>query len=294
VPHATATAHELAVSGTTTAYWVYGDPDAARTLVAVHGFRGDHHGLELVAQRIVERDPAVRVVAPDLPGFGASAPLAGEHSVTGYGAWLGAFVDALGLDAPDVLGHSFGSIVTSHAVAGGLPVRRLVLANPIGAPALSGPRGVLTQLAVFYYWAGSRLPERLGFALLKTRIVTRIMSVTMAKTRDRTLRRWIHDQHDRYFGAFADRGVVLQAFRASVSHDVREVARGIRVPTLLVAATLDDITPIEAQRELVREFPDARLVELDGVGHLVHYERPDETAAAAVAFLGDERGADAS
>ena len=39
---------EIEISGTRTAYWVYGDPAAPITIVAVHGYRGDHHGLEPV------------------------------------------------------------------------------------------------------------------------------------------------------------------------------------------------------------------------------------------------------
>jgi len=55
--------------------------------------------------------------------------------------------------------------------------------------------------------------------------------------------------------------------------------------TLLVAATLDDITPIEAQRRLVTLFSDARLVEIADVGHLIHYEKPVEAAEAIAEFL---------
>ena len=41
-----------ASSAATTRYWDYGDPDAATTLVLVHGFRGDHHGLEPVVAQL--------------------------------------------------------------------------------------------------------------------------------------------------------------------------------------------------------------------------------------------------
>src|SRR5690606_21304401 len=110
-----------------------------------------------------------------------------------------------------VLGHSFGSIVAAAAVAGGLPTPRLVLVNPIGAPALEGPRGLLTRLGVFYYWAGARLPRALGDALLRSRLIVRIVSVSMAKTKERALRAFIHDQHDTYFSRFADRDVLHDA-----------------------------------------------------------------------------------
>ncbi|WP_374315574.1 alpha/beta fold hydrolase [Microbacterium sp.] len=272
---------EVAIGGGVTAYWVYGPADAATTVVAVHGFRGEHHGLEPVVAHL----PDVRVISPDLPGFGETPPLPGvRHDLDAYAGWLTEFAAAVAPGAV-ILGHSFGSIVVSAAVAGGLDTPRVVLVNPIGAPALEGPRGLLTRLAVFYYWAGARLPKRLGDALLRNGLIVRVMSESMAKTKDPGLRTFIHDQHDTYFSRFADRDVLHDAFLASVSHDVREFAPRIAQPTLLVAAVRDDITPIEAERRLATMFPSAELVEIADVGHLIHYETPAPAAQAIRRFL---------
>jgi pimeloyl-ACP methyl ester carboxylesterase len=274
---------DVDVLGSTTRCWVYGPAEASATILAVHGFRGDHHGLEPIVAQL----PDLRIISPDLPGFGESTPLGdGRHDIDGYRAWLTGLVDRLGLAGDFVLlGHSFGSIVASAAMAGGLPASKLVLVNPIAAPALAGPRGVLTRLAVLYYRLGAVLPERLGFGLLRNRLIVRGMSVAMAKTRDAELRRWIHAEHDRYFSGFADRRTVLEAFRASVGADVSHFAADIRVPTLLVAADRDDITDVAAQHRLAERFPDAELVVLPDVGHLIHYEKPAEAAAAIRGFL---------
>lgn len=272
---------EANVLGGTTAYWVYGPADAETTIVAVHGFRGEHHGLEPVVAHL----PGVRVISPDLPGFGETAPVPGRaHDLDLYSQWLRDFAAQV---APGsvILGHSFGSIVVAAAVADGLPTPRVILVNPIGAPALEGPRGVLTRLAVFYYWAGAKLPRRLGEALLRNGLIVRVMSASMAKTKDAGIRRFVHDQHDTYFSRFADRDVLHAAFVASVSHDVRAYAPRIAQPTLLVAAVKDDITPIEAERRLSTMFPDAQLVEIPEVGHLIHYETPAPAAAAITRFL---------
>ncbi|GAB2836577.1 alpha/beta fold hydrolase [Microbacterium insulae] len=273
--------HEVEVAGGVTAYWVYGPSDATTTVIAVHGFRGEHHGLEPVVAHL----PEVRIISPDLPGFGETPPLPGvRHDLDAYASWLRKFAASVAPGAV-ILGHSFGSIVVSAAVAGGLETPRVVLVNPIGAPALEGPRGLLTRLAVFYYWAGARLPDRVGTALLRNGVIVRVMSVSMAKTRDPELRSFIHDQHDTYFSRFADRDVLHDAFLASVSHDVREFAPRIAQPTLLVAAVRDDITPIEAERTLATLFPSAELVEIPDVGHLIHYETPAAAADAIRRFL---------
>ncbi len=272
---------EVEVQGGVTAYWVYGPEDAEVTVLAVHGYRGEHHGLEPVVAQL----PKYRVISPDLPGFGETPPLPGRtHDLNAYVDWLREFAAKVAPGA-FVLGHSFGSIVAAASVAAGLETPKLILVNPIGAPALEGPRGILTRLAVFYYWAGARLPQRIGEALLRNGAIVRVMSVSMAKTKDADLRRFIHDQHDTYFSRFADRGVLRDAFVASVSHDVREFAPSIAMPTLLIAAVQDDITPIEAERHLATLFPDAELVEIDGVGHLIHYETPVPAAEAITRFL---------
>ena len=101
--------YEVAVLGGTTAYWVYGPADAETTIVAVHGFRGEHHGLEPVVAHL----PSVRVISPDLPGFGETAPVPGRtHDLDLYAKWLREFAAAV---APGsvILGHSFGSIVVA-------------------------------------------------------------------------------------------------------------------------------------------------------------------------------------
>lgn len=270
----------VTVAGSDTGYWVFGPEGAPVTAIAVHGFRGDHHGL----LPIVTRLPQLRVIVADLPGFGTSTPLPGRHDVAGYAHWLAEFRSATCGDNPvDLIGHSFGSVICSAAVADGLSAQRLTLINPIGAPALSGPRAVLSRLAVGYYRFGAALPEPAGTLLLASPLVVRLMSEITAKTTDRRLRRWIHDQHHRYFSSYADRRVVVEAFQASVSLDVGDFADRIAVPTLLIAGDRDDITPVAAQQRLRDRLPEARLRVLADVGHLIHYER----AAAAAALITD-------
>ena len=122
-------------------------------------------------------------------------------------------------------------------------------------------------------------------ALLQHPAIVRGMSIFMAKTRDPGLRRWIHGQHRSYFSAFANRNVVLDAFRASISSTVRDSAAGLSMPVLLIAAERDDLGSLAGQQKLAELIPDAELHVLPDVGHLVHYEAPDEAAALMTDFL---------
>ncbi|CAN5350847.1 alpha/beta hydrolase [soil metagenome] len=275
------------IMGGDTRYWVYGPDDAATTLVVVHGYRGEHHGLEPVIAQL--RD--LRVISPDLPGFGESGPLGtAKHDIAGYSAWLVAFVDALGLTGSAViLGHSFGSIVVASAVAGGLAAQKVILINPIAAPALEGPNRFGSLLTLGYYRLARALPERLGAGLLSAWPIVRGMSVFLAQSKDPALRRWVHSQHQAYFSRYATRDSVVEGFEASIGSDVSMFAPRIDAPTLLIGADNDPITSVADQKKLQALFPHATLVILPGVGHLVHYEKPREAAEQIVAFLGAGR-----
>jgi len=274
-------AHTGVIAGVDTAWWDFGPESRPVDLVMVHGFRGDHHGLEPFVAAL---GAGIRVLIPDLPGFGATRAFAGTADIDAYAKWLSAFCAAHAPGAA-VLGHSFGSIVVAAARAAGLAVSATVLVNPIAANALQGPRGLMTRLAVGYYTVSAKLPERWGYALLRNRAIVRVMSVTMAKTTDKELRRWIHGQHDEYFSVFDGRRSVLEAFQASVRNDVAQFAPGLTGPVLMIVADRDDITSLAQQRELAARLSEAKLHIVRNVGHLVHYEAADEAAEAIRQFL---------
>ena len=282
-------AARIELNGGTVAYWTYEPVQVTpetRTILVIHGFRGDHHGLLRVADQL----PGMRLIMPDLPGFGSSDAFAsGPHTVEHYGSFITGFMAALGLGPDTVLvGHSFGSIVAAHFVASNPgAVSPLILINPIAAPALEGPKGIMTKLAVLYYRLAARLPQGLGLALLRSPLIVRVMSEAMAKTPDKELRRFIHGQHHSYFSAFADRDSLLESFTASVSGNVAEVAGQLALPVLLIAGEKDEIAMLPDQHRLAALLPDGTLKVIPGVGHLIHYETPAPAAGFILSFLKD-------
>jgi len=266
-----------------TKYWIYNDNPKLPTMVMIHGLRGTHHGLDLIAKPMKD----FRVIVPDLPGFGESSPMTNDHNIENYVVWLKGFLSDLKLSKPPFLmGHSFGSVIVSY-YAKDYPktISKLILVNPIGVPALEGAKAILTQIAVVFYWLGRKLPDPAGSKLLASKTSVMVMSMTLAKTRDKKTRKFIHDQHLRYFSTYANRKVVDEAFQASIRKSVREVAPDINVPTLLIAGELDDMTPLKKEKELAKSFPNATLVVIDKVGHLTHYETPDTVRDAIERFV---------
>lgn len=72
---------------------------------------------------------------------------------------------------------------------------------------------------------------------------------------------------------------------ASVAQDRAAPLEKIRVRTLVMVGTEDSVYPPAMARDIVRRIPGAKLVEIEGAGHLSNLDRPDEFNAALEAFL---------
>lgn len=288
-------AKSLNLDGKSTAYWSYKSENtstASPTVVMIHGYRGNHHGLEAIVGALTD----VNVIVPDLPGFGRSEAFDENHSIERYAVWVGDFIKALvgasEIDAKEfiLLGHSFGTIVVAAAVAEGwVAPARVILINPVSAPALSGPRAFMTKLTAGYYWAGGALPNSLGNALLGSPLIVRGMSILLAKTRDKELRAWIHREHDLNFSNFASRRVAHEGFIASISANVGQFASRITAQTLMIIGERDDITSVADQQIAKSKFSNAKIEQIDGVGHLIHYEAPVLAARLIQDFIGSAK-----
>jgi pimeloyl-ACP methyl ester carboxylesterase len=251
------------------------------TIVMIHGYRGNHRGLEAIVGGLGD----YRVIVPDLPGFGESAELTSVHSLDAYANWLELFLSELGLiGTANLVGHSFGTLVVGrYAVT--RQCKSIVLINPVSGPALSGPRAFLTRITSAFYHLSNLLPESIGGWLLRSPIAVIVMSSVMAKTKDRNLRSWIHKQHLSNFSDFASVRVATEGYDASISSNLSVMAPSITTRVQIIAAQLDDITAIGVQREVVKLYPRAKLVEIKNVGHLVHYEAPEQAARFISTFI---------
>jgi pimeloyl-ACP methyl ester carboxylesterase len=270
-------AHTMQVLDTVTRYWSY--PSAkpnAKVIIFIHGYRGNHHGLEAIAGALDD----FNVIIPDLPGFGESTPFAGEHTIENYASWLGAFIEKLApRKKPILLGHSFGSIVCSAFASKSDEIELLILENPVSAPALSGPNAPITKIAQLFFALAGKVSLKTGEWLLKSWPMVRGMSIIMTKSFNRQLRSWIHAQHDANFNDFASRRVAIEGYQASISSNVSDFAAQFRVPTLLIIGSRDDITSPRQQYAMADLIPVPHSISQHiGVGHLTHYEIPKAVA----------------
>lgn len=228
---------------------VRGTFDRARPpVVLVHGIgMSGRYFLRLADALAATHD----VYAVDLPGCGSSPRPARPLSVPELGRVVAGAVEALGLRAPVVVGHSMGCQVVVDAVRDhpGLWAG-YVLVGPTVDPTA---RSLLGQ--------GRRLLRDTAREPLRTNAVVVRDYLRMGPLRYlRTARHMLRDR-------------------------IEEDIRGCTPPGLVVRGSRDPIARRDWSRRLARAAPDARFLEIPGAPHNVQHTDPRELAAACAPFL---------
>nr|MBA2625839.1 alpha/beta fold hydrolase [Acidimicrobiia bacterium] len=222
-----------------------------------------------VAHRLVRRGP--QVVLYDQRGHGSSTVGSDGFTIPRLGADLKAVLEAVDVRDAVVAGHSMGgmtvqSLATHHPDVVAERARALVLvataASGLGrGRGDAGARRMVTSVGV-----ERLLRSGFGHALLRGAVGVAVHRNHLVLTRD-------------LFVACASeaRDGWLTAMQAM---DLREGIAAIGVPTTVIVGSADRVTPPDRAAELVATIPGARLVTLDGAGHMLPLETPDEVAEA--------------
>jgi len=256
----------------------YQERGAGVPLVLLHANPGDHRDFDAVIPALAER---FRVIAVDWPGYGASMPSADVEAVSI--PWLVGvlreFLDALALPSAILIGNSVGGTVAARlAIESPERVRALVLVAPGGFT----PHSWLTR--GFCALQGSRwsLSPSL-FARLYLRHRTPTVKAILARAAT-------------HHAAPACRALNRALWRrfALAESDLRESARTLAVPTLLLFGTRDPAIPAARDGAVAaRTVPGATFVALP-CGHAPFAEMPEQFLAAVGAFLADTTGDEVS
>ena len=198
-----------------------------------------------------------RVYLLDLPGFGAMRGQRKQFRLEQCAAWLDGWMQAMGLQSVSLVGHSMGGHVVMVAAAmRPEQVKRLVLVDSIGIP---------FHCSVL----------RLVYPALKA----------IART---TPAFWPCIAYD-YLRAGP--AMVWKAGRQCAELDELSALSCIRVPTLLIWGSEDDLIPLASGRQLHEHIPGSRLVVLPKANHFCMFEQPENFNQALLSFLqGQEVG----
>ncbi len=243
-------------------------------LLLLHAFPLDHSMWE--AQEPLA--DAVRIIAPDQRGFGATP---GEPTITSIGAMADdavAVLDALHVAEPAfVCGVSMGGYIAQH-VAARHPerVRGLILCDTkldADTPeARAGRAGLAAKVG------------RRGAGLLADTMLGTLLAQS-AEARGRARRPAIEELLRQ---TIARQPVAtIRAALAAMGQrpDMTETMQSLPIPTLLVVGEEDTFTPPAIMQRMESILPDARLLIVPQAGHLVPLEVPEVFNAAVLAFL---------
>jgi 3-oxoadipate enol-lactonase len=248
---------------------------AGPPLLLVHGFGGAAWNFDELAPLL----PGRRLLIPDLPGHGGSAPLPAP-SLAGFADVLADLVVAESAGPADVLGHSLGGVVALRlAVRRPELVRRLILAAPAGIS--SAARSAELTIALVGLIQPGRLAGRRADRIARSRRLRRLVFGPFEVSNPDVLsERAVHGflrgptMHTDALGA----GLALSA------DDPRRDLDRVRCPTLVLWGARDRQVPIEDGYEYARRLR-APIRAIADCGHLLIGERPELCARAVHEFL---------
>lgn len=222
------------------------------TAVLIHGnFAGKSWWRELLA----DPPPGLRLIAPDLPGFGEST---GDPdftpSIPRYASSLAGFLDASGIRRPVLVGHSFGGAVAVQlALSDPERFPAMFLLSPAPLTGLRTPRYVYPRLK------GYRHDHRGLRRALRRTMITHVPPYLDELVREAQM------MHPASFIGNA---------RELSSWDVSTKARYFENPVLVASGRRDTLVSPSSASATAHAFPRGKYFDLGHVGHSPQIEAP--------------------
>jgi pimeloyl-ACP methyl ester carboxylesterase len=255
----------LTVDGTDTYVATGGrafDP-ALPAMVFLHGAGLDHTVWALLARSFAHR--GFGVLAPDLPGHGRS-PGTPLGSIAAMSDFTAALLDAAGVGVARLVGHSMGSLVALETAA--RHPRRVSGLGLIGTAATMPVSADLLNAAKANDHAAVEMVAIWGYGFRAVLGGSQAPGLSLLNGAERLLER-------------ARPGVLSADLAACNAYrDGLAAAAKVTVPAVLIVGSRDLMTPAKAGKALAAAIPGSRITVLEGAGHMLMSERPDEVLAA--------------
>jgi pimeloyl-ACP methyl ester carboxylesterase len=253
-------------------------------LLLIHGIAGDWETWRAAIEPLSRNHT---VIAPDLPGHGASEASAGDYSLGGLAAGLRDLLMSRGHDRATVVGHSLGGgIAMQFAYQFPEAIERLVLVSSGGlgpevspilrSAALPGANPFIATTAALGQRAGGTIGRGLAAIGMRPSLHVAEMARGYASLADRRRR-----------AAFLAtlRGVVGTTGQRVSATDRLYLAEA--VPVLIVWGARDPIIPAHHAQEAHRAIPGSRLEVFEEARHFPQLEDPGRFVDTLERFLAE-------
>ena len=260
-----------------------GPPDAP-AVVMLHGLGATNASL---LPTFWDLATDYRVLAPDLPGHGASSAPIARYDAAFFAKWLAAYLDAMGVEKCVLIGNSLGGRISLEIA--------LIEPERVSALVLLAPAVAFRKLRQFVPLVRLLRPEAAALPLPMTRGMARATLRAMF-SRPSRLTSQSYDAAAGEFVRVYKRAPYRIAFFASLRQIYLDDAFGERrgfwkrlpslePPALFVWGARDRLVPSGFARHVADAVPRARSVVFEDCGHVPQFELPDRTHAEVRAFL---------
>ena len=249
-------------------------PRDAPAILLLHGFGASLQAWDDWAPALEKN---LRVLRIDIPGFGLSGPAVNQdYSDAADVARVIAVMDQLGVQQVIVAGHSMGGrIAWNLAAAHPERVSKLVLISPDGFPDPNAKSDKTYEVPALLGLLPYSLPK---WAL-------RMGGVAPAFADDSQLTPQMMQRYHDMMLAPGVRTALLDRMRQTRNSDPVSRLQSIKAPTLLLWGEKDAFIPVSNAQDYLKAMPQATLVTLPGVGHVLHEEAPKASVQAVLDFL---------
>jgi pimeloyl-ACP methyl ester carboxylesterase len=245
------------------------------TIVLLHGIGSRAFSWATQLDRWSDR---FRILAWDAPGYGNSEDLPNqEPDANDYADALADFLDALELERPLLVGHSLGALIAgTFASRFSSKAAALVL---LSVACGYGHLSLVDRERRFAPRAGDL--RALGAEGLASRRSAALLSDNA--TPEQVARVGDAMKTVRESG-------YLAALRMLTNADLFAVAPKIALPALVACGSEDAVTPPDQNRRVAQAVPGAAFALVEGAGHALYVERPDELDRVVLPFFASHAG----
>ena len=248
-------------------------PEPVPAVVLLHGFGSSLHTWEAWVPGL---SADFRVIRFDLPGHGLTGPDAsGDYTDARGIVVLLDLLNHLGIQKISLIGHSIGGrLAWNFAAAHPERIEKLVLVAPDGFASPGFEYGKSPEIGLSLQVMRYVLPK----SLLRMSLEPAYANAS-AMTEERLTR-----YHDLMLTPGV-RPALIARLQQSTLQDPNSTLAKINAPTLLLWGEQDAMIPLANAADYLRALPNARLVQMSGVGHLPQEEAPAESVLAVHQFL---------
>lgn len=250
----------------------YVDEGRGPVLLLVHGFPLDH---TMWQYQIADLKDEMRVIAPDLRGFGLSGVTPGTVTMAQMADDLAALLDALRISEPVYFcGLSMGGYVAWQFIERHRKRLAGVILCDTRAVA-DTPKEKETRLET----AEKVMKEGPGF-------IAEAMPKRLFAERTHQEQAKLVQETREVIRRTKPEGIAAAARGMAARPDVTEKLAGMEIPALVIVGSEDVISKAEEMRTIAEEMPISMFVEIPGAGHMSPLEAPDVVNRAISDFVG--------